>query len=230
MQTIQMVYWVWGRSHLKVKKMPTSSMPETNHHNTPEQVFDSAMSFSMIVANTSISQSRPMEVPNQEISPIGKYPGKKMVKVWGAMDLVASAENIIAAKYAMSISRWIKTIEKCTLPLTGVSAWKNRHWIWQFWMTDRGFKLLGTSSWVSVRKLMQQKVHWLWRKPWDGDKLIGNWFLNYIFLHFFLNRVLIPLSDRRNPLKTLVVDRHWSTVFHHNQQLFYLSISSQKDI
>src|SRR5690606_32217339 len=84
-------------------------------------VFDSAMSFGMIRAQkVDLTILGAMEV--SEYSYIGswKIPGKLVKGMGGAMDLVASAKNIIVAMQQTIKAGESKLLSACKLPLTGV--------------------------------------------------------------------------------------------------------------
>lgn len=117
--------------------------------------FDSATSFAMIRGkHVQLTVLGAMEVSENGDIANWKIPGKMVKGMGGAMDLVASAENIIVAMMHTNRAGESKILKKCTLPLTGVNCVKKVITNLAFLeVTDKGFKLLERAPGVSVEEI-----------------------------------------------------------------------------
>lgn len=117
--------------------------------------FDSAMSFGMIRAGkVDLTVLGAMEVSERGDISNWKIPGKMVKGMGGAMDLVASAKNIIVAMMHTNPKGESKLLSHCTLPLTGVRCVKKVITdIAVIEVTDNGFKLLERAPGISVDEI-----------------------------------------------------------------------------
>lgn len=117
--------------------------------------FDSALSFSMIRGkHVDLTILGAMEVAENGDIANWKIPGKMVKGMGGAMDLVASAENIIVAMMHTNKEGESKLLRRCTLPLTGVGCIKKVVTnLAVLEITDRGFKLLERAPGISIETI-----------------------------------------------------------------------------
>lgn len=117
--------------------------------------FDSATSFGMIRGqHVDLTILGAMEVSENGDIANWKIPGKMVKGMGGAMDLVASAENIIVAMMHTNRAGESKLLKKCSLPLTGVNCInKVVSNLAVLEITGAGFKLLERAPGVSVEEI-----------------------------------------------------------------------------
>ncbi|MGV0980035.1 3-oxoacid CoA-transferase subunit B [Empedobacter falsenii] len=118
--------------------------------------FDSAMSFGMIRARKiNLTILGAMEVSENGDIANWKIPGKMVKGMGGAMDLVASADNIIVAMQHVNKAGESKLLKECTLPLTGIKCVKKivTELAVLEVLPEGGFKLLERAPGISVEDI-----------------------------------------------------------------------------
>ena len=118
--------------------------------------FDSAMSFGMIRARKiNLTILGAMEVSENGDIANWKIPGKMVKGMGGAMDLVASADNIIVAMQHVNKAGESKLLKECSLPLTGIKCVKKivTELAVLEVLPEGGFKLLERAPGISVEDI-----------------------------------------------------------------------------
>ncbi|MEM0941406.1 MAG: 3-oxoacid CoA-transferase subunit B [Bacteroidota bacterium] len=131
-------------------------------------IFDSSTSFAMIRGqHVQLTILGAMEVADNGDIANWKIPGKMVKGMGGAMDLVASARNIIVAMMHTNRAGESKLLKKCTLPITGVRCVsKIVTNLAVLKIIDQGFRLLERAPGVSVDEIKKATAG---RLVVDGD-------------------------------------------------------------
>lgn len=118
-------------------------------------IFDSSMSFAMIRGrHVQLTVLGAMEVSDSGDIANWKIPGKMVKGMGGAMDLVASADNIIVAMSHTNRKGQSKLLRQCSLPLTGVKCVKKVVTNMAVLdITPIGFELLERAPGVSLEEI-----------------------------------------------------------------------------
>ncbi len=128
--------------------------------------FDSALSFGMIRAGkVDLTILGAMEVSENGDIANWKIPGKMVKGMGGAMDLVASAQNIIVAMQQVNKHGESKLLKTCSLPLTGVNCVKKIVTeLGVYEIKNGAFHLLERAPGVSIEDI---------KKATEGELIIG---------------------------------------------------------
>lgn len=121
-------------------------------------IFDSSTSFAMIRGqHVQLTVLGAMEVTDTGDIANWKIPGKMVKGMGGAMDLVASAENIIVCMMHANKAGESKLLKQCTLPLTGVKCVKKVVTdLGVFEITPEGFHLLECAPGVTIDEIQSK--------------------------------------------------------------------------
>ncbi len=120
--------------------------------------FDSALSFGMIRAGrVDLTVLGAMEVADNGDIANWKVPGKMVKGMGGAMDLIASAQNIIVAMQHTDKAGNSKLLSACTLPITGLKCVKKIvSDLGVFEVTPEGFMLTEYAPGVSIEEIQSK--------------------------------------------------------------------------
>lgn len=129
-------------------------------------IFDSSVSFAMIRGgHVDLTVLGAMEVAENGDIANWKIPGKMVKGMGGAMDLVASAKNIIVAMMHTNKAGESKLLKKCSLPITGVKCVKKIVTnLAVLEVVDEGFKLVERAPGVSIEEI---------RKATEGNLIVN---------------------------------------------------------
>ena len=129
--------------------------------------FDSSMSFSMIRGkHIDLTVLGAMEVAENGDISNWKIPGKLVKGMGGAMDLVASAENIIVAMMQVNKRGESKLLKRCSLPLTGIKCVKKIVTeLGVYEIIAEGFLLVEYAPGVSVERI---------KNATEGNLIVSN--------------------------------------------------------
>ncbi len=120
--------------------------------------FDSSLSFSMIRGqHVQLTVLGAMEISENGDIANWKIPGKMVKGMGGAMDLVASADNIIVAMMHTNKAGQSKLLKECSLPLTGVNCVKKvvTNLAVLNILPEGGFQLLERAPGVTVKQIIE---------------------------------------------------------------------------
>jgi 3-oxoacid CoA-transferase subunit B len=122
--------------------------------------FDSAMSFGMIRSGrVDVTVLGAMEVADNGDIANWKIPGKMVKGMGGAMDLVASAKNIIVAMQHVNKAGESKLLSNCSLPITGLGCVKKVVTeLGVFDVTPEGFKCIEYAPGVSLDYIKEKTI------------------------------------------------------------------------
>jgi len=136
--------------------------------------FDSATSFDMIRGkHINLTVLGAMEVSQNGDIANWKIPGKMVKGMGGAMDLVASAENIIVAMMHTNKKGASKLLSKCRLPLTGVNCVKKI-------VTDLGVFKIDDNQFTLIEIAPDVSVDYI-KTVTDGDLIISKSLKKIVF-------------------------------------------------
>ena len=122
--------------------------------------FDSAMSFGMIRSGrVDLTVLGAMEVADNGDIANWKIPGKMVKGMGGAMDLVASAKNIIVAMQHVNKAGESKLLSNCSLPITGLGCVKKVVTeLGVFDVAPEGFKCIEYAPGLSIDYIKEKTI------------------------------------------------------------------------